>query len=327
MALDQEETLRDSLDAAFTEADAPELESTEVEISSDDDAPAARARDEAGKFAKVDKVEPAAIPGPADELQPEIAPPVVEGKRAPSSWKKETAAEFNTLPPHVQDEILRREGDFHKGIEGFKQHADFGRKFEQAMTPFNETLQKIGVDGVTAAVELLKIDDILRNAPPAVKHQKLLDIAQQFGIDLNQQFDPRIAEYEQRMHMLQKQNEEILRTNLSRETEQVNTVLSQFAEQPGREHFPQVRLHMAALLESGTAKDLQDAYDQAVYANPTTRALLLEQQQRKVQDDFNAKRAKAAAVSVRGSSPSSGTAPQQHDTLRGSLDAAFATHS
>ena len=91
-------------------------------------------------------------------------------------------------------------------------------------------------------------------------------------------------------------------------------------------HFEAVREDMAALLQAGRAKDLKDAYDMAVYANPQTRQALLEQQRqealKQAQSAAIAARAKSAAVSVRGSSPASGSASAP-TSLRAALEAAF----
>lgn len=326
----ERENLRGSLEAAFEEHEVA-AESVDSATPAEE-TKAERARDESGKFTKVEQAADAPVAKEGAPVVPaEVIPdepveqeaPQGEVKRAPSSWKKEAAAEFATLPEHVQNEILRRETDFHKGIEGFKHHADFGKRVEHALSPYQATFQKLGVDAPTAVAELMKSDDILRNAPPAVKMQKMLELAAHYGIDLNQQFDPKVAEYETRLHALQKQNEEILRSNQSRETEVVNTTLEQFAKQPGREHFDAVRGHMAALLESGQAQTLEDAYDQAVYANPSTRTVLLEQQRKQLESEVNAKRAKAASVSVKGSSPSSGAAKTQHNSVRDAIAAAW----
>lgn len=322
-----EETLHDSLASAFDTAEAAfEPIETPVEAAKPE-----RARSEDGKFAKV---EAPAVEAPAVEAK--TAAPVVptevipaapeapaDGKRAPSSWKKEAAAAFNELPAHVQDEVLRRETDFHKGIQGFKQQADFGKQVEQTLSPFAENFAKAGVDSVTAISEILKTEDILRNAPPTVKLQKFLQLAQHYGIDLNQQVDPNVARYEAENHQLRQEQRELMRMNTSRESESLNSAIEDFANQPGHEHFESVRQHMGALMAGGQAATLQEAYDQAIYANPTTRTVLLQQQQSKLQDEINAKRAKAASVSVRGSSPSSGAANQPKTSLRDEIAAAF----
>lgn len=328
------DNLRDGIEAAFNEAetavvDEPIIEEVESEKPEKTDV---RVRDESGKFAKAEEVieaktEPPTVP---DEL---IPAPQAEVRRAPSSWKKEAAAVFDKIESGqevtaaemkiLRDEALKREGDFHKGIEGFKTHADEGRKFQQAMAPFKESFSKYNIDAVAAATELMKTHALLESAPPAVKQQKLLELAAHYGIDLNQQIDPNVARYESELHRLRQEQQEMMRLQQSKESEVVNTTIEQFAQQPGHEHLDKVRVHMASLLEGGLANTLQEAYDQAVYANPETRALLLQQQQRKIQDEANAKRAKAASSSVRGSSPSSGSAQSPKNSLRETIAAQF----
>lgn len=325
-----EETLHDSLASAFETAEAA-VEPIEPPVEA---AKPERARSEDGKFAKV---ETPAIEAPVVEAK--TAAPIVPAEvipaapaqaefpgstgRAPSSWKKDAAAAFDTLPTAVKEDILRRETDFHKGIEGFKARADFGKQVEQTLSPFAENFAKAGVDSMTAISEIMKTEDILRNAPPTVKLQKFLQLAQHYGIDLNQQVDPNVARYEAENHQLRQEQRELMRMNTSRESESLNSTIEDFANQPGHEHFESVRQHMGALMAGGQAATLQEAYDQAIYANPTTRTVLLQQQQSKLQDEINAKRAKAASVSVRGSSPSSGAANQPKTSLRDEIVAAF----
>jgi hypothetical protein len=78
---------------------------------------------------------------------------------------------------------------------------------------------------------------------------------------------------------------------------------------------------MSALLQAGQAKDLADAYEQAVYANPTTRAAVL-QQQAAAQREEAAKKAQAAraAASVnvprRPAMPTAQPIGSMDDTIR-----------
>ena len=61
---------------------------------------------------------------------------------------------------------------------------------------------------------------------------------------------------------------------------------------------------MGHLLKAGAAKDMQEAYDQATWANPVIRQQLLEQQSeatKATQAAAVAKARQASAVSVRGS--------------------------
>jgi len=90
------------------------------------------------------------------------------------------------------------------------------------------------------------------------------------------------------------------------EDNEIQGQIKTFAADPKNVHFETVKAHMAALLKGGIAKDLQDAYDQAVYANPQTRSSLLEaktvsdNEKRVAEQKARAEAAKRAGSSLRG---------------------------
>lgn len=91
---------------------------------------------------------------------------------------------------------------------------------------------------------------------------------------------------------------------------------------PKYPYFNDVRPVMAGLFTSGAAKTLDDAYSQAVYANPAVRQKLMAQQQAQA----DAKR-REAAVNARGASASIAGAPggnrngtPQKETIAQTLD-------
>lgn len=271
-------------------------------------------RDASGKFAKKEET-PAATPAPVAEVPAEVvaevpaeeipAAPAPEAKKAPSSWKKEAAEAFAALPPHVQDEVLRREGDIHKGIESYRTQAETGKRFESALAPYMQTIQQLGVTPEAAVSALMKADHTLRYAPPAVKAQEFQKLAQVYGIDLSQQFDPNVAALQNEVYQLRQQQEQWQHQQQTQVQQSLNSDIERFAAEPGREHFGAVRDHMAALLQGGQAKDLADAYDQAVYANPQTRAAVLAKQleAQRAEQTRKAKEARTAAsvnVAARG---------------------------
>lgn len=315
---EEPQDLRSVLESAIDQQEAP--------AAVVDDKPA-RARDEAGRFTAAELAQQAADKEAARPVEQQaIEQPV---KKAPSSWKKEAAAEFDKLPPHVQDEVLRRETDFHKGIEGFKSHADLGRTIERTLQPYMQTIQQLGVTPDVAISSLLKADAGLRHGTPEQKAAHLAGLAQTYGIDIGQvaqvpQKDPYTFQLEQRLQQLQQQQEQFQQSQQEQQREALNSELQAFAATA--EHFEAVKEDMAALLQAGRATDLKDAYDKAVYANPQTRQTLLEQQKsealKQAQTQALNARAKAAAVSVRGSSPASGSGAAPTN-LRAALESAY----
>lgn len=344
--MDPEQDLRATLDSAFDAVEASDNAPVETSAPVETETQTAeRVRDEAGRFARAQAAPEAAPTQEAPQTQPAAnaaldaaaqAAGTSTGK-APSSWKPEAAAVWSKIdsgqpvtPAELKlfrDEAARREGDYHKGVQGWKQHATTGQAYEQALAPYQDTLKTLGVDGVTAVTELMKADHILRHAPESVKMQKLLELANVYRIDLSKQFSPEIAHYEQELFKTREQLQTIQSQNAATANASLNSEIEGFAAAPGHELFEEVRVHMASLLSGGVAQNLDDAYQQAVFANPQTRAKLLEQQQRKAADDQRRQRALTASGSVRGSSPASGSTGVAPNSVRGAVEAAFDAHS
>lgn len=276
-------------------------------------------RDEAGKFAKVDS---------ADLNKP--VEPEPAARKAPSSWKPDAqtawlkADKGEALTPEevrlLALEAERRESDFHKGVSEFKTHSERARQYDQAVAPYQATLKQLGVDAPTAISKLLQADHTLRTADPATKAAYLRQLAIQYGVDLENA--PQYDQQTQNM-MFELQNlrqEQMLWQNRTQvqELEQVGQTLTEFGSE--KPHFEAVRNDMADLLDAGQAKTLQEAYDKAVWLNPNVRQTLIENERaeasKKFEAERQAQRAKSAAVSVKGSSPSTVGSQQLKGSLR-----------
>lgn len=317
--------LREALEGAFNEP-TESVESPADIPASDDIATEAqaaqRARDEAGRFAKAEKVETPEAP------QVEVPP----ARKAPSSWKPAAQEAFlkadrgEALTPEeiriLTQEAERRENDFHKGVSEFKTHSERAKAYDQAVAPYQQHLQSLGVDGPTAFKHLIQADYTLRTSDPMTKAQYFRQLAQQYGVDLNiepQHVDQQTQYLMSQLNELRQQQQLWQNQFATQEQTRANQELTQFATDE-RPHFEAVRGEMATLLETGSAKTLQEAYDMAVWMRPDIRQTLLDQQraeaQRKALEQAQTQRAKAAAVSVKGSSPMSGGV---QPNLKGSL--------
>lgn len=321
--------LRTALSEAFEKhsEDTPEptLTAKEPEVSTDKpevtpEPKADKPRDEAGKFAKTEQKEP-------DDAAPSSAEPAP--RKAPSSWKPDaqtawlkadrgealTPAEVKLLALEAE----RRESDFHKGVSEFKTHSERARQYDSIVAPYQATLKQLGIDAPTAISKLLQADYTLRTSDPTTKAAYIRQLATQYGVDLEQ--SPQVDPYTQQLLMENQrlQQERMLwqNNNQIQETEQVGHTLAEFGS--NKPHFDAVRNDMADLLEAGQAKTLDEAYEKAAWLNPDVRKSLIENERaealRKVEADRQAQRAKSAAVSVKGSAPTSvGSQP-----LKGSL--------
>jgi hypothetical protein len=109
-----------------------------------------------------------------------------------------------------------------------------------------------------------------------------------------------------------------------KESEALNNEIVKFSSDPSHSHFESVKSDMAGLLQAGLAKDLADAYEQAVWRNPTIRASILAEQQAEAKKGATqkAQAAKTAAsvnVRTRPSMPVSQPIGTMDDTIRSTL--------
>jgi len=291
----------------------------------DPEAAAQRIRDAQGKFAKPAEPNPDAAP---DAVPADV--PVVEAKPAPNTWKKEAAEKWATVDPVVRAEIERREQDFHKGVEQYKERAQFAQTMERAMAPYMQTIQQIGMTPDQAIGGLMALDHKIRHGSPEQKVAVFAQLMHEAGVDISQvanaqqNTDPRVYAAEQEAQQLRAQFQNYQQTAQQQAESALNSEIEAFAADPSHSHFDAVKGHMSALLQAGQAQSLADAYEQAIYANPTTRAAVLQQQEAAKREEAakKAQAAKAAAsinVQRRPAMPTAQPIGSMDDTIRETL--------
>lgn len=316
-----DDTIRETLDKINARGEETEEQRAE------------RIRDEKGRFAKPnaetpDEVsEPQAAASQAEEPAPVTVPPELQRL----GLRKEEAEAFAKADPMLRDAFLRRSEEMHRGLEGYRQKAQYGHEFEQALQPYMQTIQQFGVHPAVAAKQLFAADHALRYGSPVEKQQMLMKIAQDYRVDLNfdpsqlPQVDPNVSRLEQQVQQLQSWIQQQNQAVEEREAQTLNSEISRFASDPANTYFEQVRNEMAGLLQAGIASDLKDAYEKAIYANPTIRAQVLAKQQAEseakrkaeaAQKAQEAKRAAAVNVSKRGNLPAAKPIGSMEDTIR-----------
>ena len=248
---------------------------------------------------------------PIDEVKEEIEP-------APQGLSAKMKEKWKDLDPEVRQELARREEDFHKKLTASDSEYHFGKTMKDVVSPYMAIIQSEGGTPEGAVKDLLNTAYILRTGRPEQKAQLLMQVAQQYGVDLSQamqpqeQVHPALAEMQRELAMLRQQaNPEIIKQQLQEQMESDN-IMSQvnaFAGDPANKHFEQVKPIMASLLSSGAAQDIQEAYDRACYADPTIRSTLLAEQNKanEAKRKEEVAKKKQASASVVGSPD--GTSP------------------
>lgn len=271
---------------------------------------------------------------PASE-EPAAAPTSVE---PPKTWRKEALEQWNALPEVVKAEVLKREEDIFRGLETYRADATFGKSLKSVLDPYLPILQQYNIDPAAQVANLMQAHHTLALGAPEQKVAFMRQLAQEYGIDLGELSGAGAPFVDPAVDALQKELQAVKSTLSARERaeaqqrmQSIQTEIEQFASDPANEHFDTVANDIAALLKAGTAKDLKDAYEKAVWANPVTRAKLVAKQQADAAAQAKAEAAKRAAAAKSASSvvvrakPSSasGTAPigSMDDTMQETLAA------
>jgi len=330
---EETDSLADALSAAFDhiESGGDVPDEPVLEIDQPDDALPDPLLVDGDKPSEQPDAHPAAPDQPAAETQPaqpeqpsdapEQHPDVDRTATAPSSWTRETAGKWTDLPADVKAEIHRRETDYHKGIEQYRQAATVAQEVQQVVAPFMQNFQAAGVHPMQAINHLLGVEHTLRNGSHEQKAQKLAEIARDYGIDL-QGVAP-LPQPDPQMVALMRQNQQLQQF-------QQSTLMSEieaFRANPANVHFEAVKDDMVALLQSGRVDSLQAAYDKAIWMRDDIRQTLVQQQrteaQKQAAEQQRKARAQSAAGGVRGAANSKATALSPDASLRDTLTAAM----
>ncbi len=276
---------------------------------------AERTRAADGKFAA--KEPEAAKPAPEQKLPPteDVAKaneqPSTVAAVPPVSWAADAKQAWASIPPAVQQAVLKREQEASNGI---RQYSEKTARYEQALAPIAQEAAKLGMNVDDATKRLMDGHRFLEAQP----EQAILWLAQKNGIDLanlasnppaQQQArpDPAYAQVSQTVQTLEQRLQQIeFGNNL--------TVAQQFAA--SKPHYADVEDKLPDFIREVQKLDpsltgaalLEAAYDRAVWLNHDVRAKV-QNAEREAAAKTNlatvtakASQARTAAVSVKGSS-------------------------
>ena len=307
-------------------ADRKDLLAQQFEAAERGEDVAPSGRDERGRFASTPKAPPQEVAEePAEE-------PV--WMKPPASWKKDYHDVWLSADPKMREYAYQREEQMRKGVEPLLSKAQFADAMNQALEPYMQTIQGLGLKPEQAVAALAQADYTLRNSPPDQRVAYLHNLAAQYGVNLGQ--SPQAAPQQSVDPLVwQLQNElnnvrgEVMGWKQQQEMAQNQQLLSEINDFSGKaEYFEEARPTMIQLLQSGVAETLEDAYDKAIRLDSALFDKVQSARQAEIVAKQNAdknraaKAARAAAVSVRGSTPGTNTAPKAH-SRRAMLEEAF----
>lgn len=257
---------------------------------------------------------PSPAPSPAPSPTPAPPPPAPGPRDYPSAWKPEYADKWKSLPPDyawLQEEALRREADYHRGLEPYKTSAAAGQRYTKLLEAHMPTFQQHGVADhqVDALIgSLLNAQFKLALGTPEEKLEMFKTLVSDYGIDPQALVaaapppDPNLAPLQSKLQTLESRLTAREQAEQNARREQIQKEISDFAK--ANADFSLVGQEVASLLRANPAMTLQAAYDQAIWLNPATRAKAIKAQQdaeRAAQEAADKQRAEAAAAASRGS--------------------------
>ena len=320
------ESRRDMIEAALDQAEEGTLEApAEKEIEVNDDPieaeNEAQARDDQGRFTEKNEPESST----PDEEEPEE--PIEEVKR-PTTWKKEYRDVWDKMQegkPLDREEFAKfaeyanqREAEYKRGVSAYKAEADNARQLTEALGPFIPELQAQNIHPVAWINNLGRAHMVLSKAPYQEKVQMFHRLAQDYGIQLNQDgiqmpeqqyVDPYQQQLMQQLQATQQQVQQLSAIRDQEENARLNQEINRVSSDKERfPHFEMVREDMAQLLERGLAQNLETAYSKAVRMNDEAYKLetdrLLKSTSSQASKAQQVARAKATAISPRSVTPS-----------------------
>jgi hypothetical protein len=259
----------------------------------------------------------------------------VQATGAPSTWTKEALQTWAEIPPRAQQEILKREEDMMRGIEGYKVAADMGGKVSKILEPYAPILAAENIDPFQMLQSFAGNHYLLSRGTPEQKIQLAASLLTGYNIPLaplleyiadngeSQQVDPQITALRKELDELKGGITQQRTAQQSAAMEQVSREIDAFAaDKENNPYFDEVADDMQRLFATGQANSLKEAYDKAIWNNPATRQkeidrLTAEKTSAAAQEEQERSEKKAAAQADKlqvGDKPRDGT------VISGSID-------
>jgi len=304
-------------------------------------------------------------PSPADQTEAQDRPdPAPGSNQPPEHWSAEFKADFLKLPPEGRDILLKRHAEMEADYTRKSQQNATAVQTVNALAPIfqdpdiTRSLQENQMHPVQAIQDWARMHKAAVSPDPRVRASTLYEIAERMGFDpakvfaTNRQPEPSVPEavrndpaYRFVADLNQRTNSDLqaLRAELqafrSQENERVEAEtlkatrwsIDNFADEKGadgrpvRPYFDKVLNTVIDMYRANPNRDLQQAYEQACWADPEVRADMLQVEwNRKQHAQSNQRAQQAARSNVRGlTSPVSKPAQEKkgNGSLRDALEA------
>jgi hypothetical protein len=292
---------------------APEPEPAAAASEAHDTRTAAeRARDEKGRFAPKPSEKPA-VPDLTAKKPPDAGQTKAEGAKAtapvpsaavvpeppkfkpPAAWRPGAREKWAALPPEVQEEIAKREGEVPRALQEASEAKRFRDTFNEAVRPYEAMIRANGHEPMQTVQSLMQTAAALQFGDQTQKARVAAQILQGYGIDLEQvngflSGQQPMPQAQQRpppppvdvRGELQRYVREIQQQHLQTETERAVSEAREASEFWGDIGEPKIRAMASALVEADgslTAKvALTQAYEILAARDPHLSGILKQRE-------------------------------------------------
>lgn len=232
---------------------------------------------------------------------------------APKSFKKEYAETFKTLTPEMRRYLHERESETEKGISRLQNELQSRKWLDEIVSSRQERLQKYGIKNPQEWFEqLAKVDDAMEQDPAGTLRSlvQAYGVAPEalFGNDAGSGENPQLSAFQQKLSSLEQGFSEIKQFMDAYRQQEAYKAYNSFVSaktdsgEPKYPYLDEVRSAMRDLLSKEVTYSLEDAYNQAVWANPALREKLIavEMENALKEKTAAAEKAKAAGFSAKG---------------------------
>jgi hypothetical protein len=241
-----------------------------------------------------------------EEHQEDEENPVVETPEtvssAPKSWAKDKHDLWGKIPKEAQDFLNLREKQMLDGLDEYKEGHNYAKYIFQGVEPFLEDIKLAGVDQATAIHNLFSHHRALTTGSQEDRQKALIKIGIDTGIippDQVDWYNPQVEQMKRELESLKNMQKTQEQSQYDMRYQDALQKINDFKSK--NEHFDIVQQEVAALMHGGLT--LEDAYNKAVWANETTRAIELAKINQVNGKQVNMERSiKAASVNVNSSS-------------------------
>jgi hypothetical protein len=273
------------------------------------------------QFDEVQNETPVELVKTQSEPNPEPPPEPPVWERPPASWKKDYHEAWTTADPKLKEYAWKREEEMRAGVQPLLSKAQYADQMQQAIEPYMNNIRGLGIEAPQAVKALMEADNVLRHGSPQQKQAYFAQLAQQYGINMGDvQVQPTDPNFYAIQNELAQVRGEVLNWKQQQENAQNQALLQEIDQfQAKAEYFEEARPTMIQLLNSGVAQDLDDAYQKAIRLD---NDLFTKHQQalqgaadaaKREASNKAAKAARAAAVSVKSSTPGAATSTKAQD--------------